>query len=60
MEIIIPSGAVTNQKQDEPCNDLGDKISDVDVENEIPNIETVKYLISKVQKNWRVKSMMMK
>ena len=60
MEIIIPSGAGTTQKQDEPSNDLGDKISDVDVENEIPNIETVKYLISKVQKKWRVKSMMMK
>eukprot|EP00978_Attheya_sp_CCMP212_P011654 scaffold28855_cov80-Attheya_sp.AAC.3 len=39
------------QKQNKPCDDIQEQINDVDVENEMPNIETVKSLISKVQKN---------
>eukprot|EP00978_Attheya_sp_CCMP212_P024201 scaffold75729_cov40-Attheya_sp.AAC.2 len=34
--------SLQQQKQDEPSDDLGEQISDVDVENEMPNIETVK------------------
>ena len=43
--------SIQQQNQDKPSNDLEEKISDVDVENEMPNIETVKYLIAKVKKN---------
>ena len=43
---------IHNQKQDKPSNYLVEQRSDVDVENDMPNIETVKYLIEKVQKTW--------
>ena len=47
--MLYCSSIIQNQKQDEPSNDIGEKISDVDVDNDMPNIETVKYLIEKVQ-----------
>ena len=42
---------IQQQKQDKPINDLEEQISDVDVDNEMPNIETVKSIIEKVEKN---------
>ena len=47
--MLYCSSIIQNQKKDEPSNDIGEKISDVDVDNDMPNIETVKYLIEKVQ-----------
>eukprot|EP00978_Attheya_sp_CCMP212_P026221 scaffold85793_cov40-Attheya_sp.AAC.1 len=44
------SPSLQDQKQDEPSDDLGEKISDVAVENEMQNIEIVKSLIATVQK----------
>eukprot|EP00978_Attheya_sp_CCMP212_P014747 scaffold37745_cov27-Attheya_sp.AAC.1 len=44
------SPSLQEHKQDEPSDDLGEKISDVAVENEMQNIETVKSLIAIVQK----------
>jgi hypothetical protein len=43
--------SLQQQKQNEPSDDRGEQINDVDLENEMPNIEKVKSLISKVQKN---------
>jgi hypothetical protein len=45
--------SLQQQKQDKPSDDLlGEQITDVDVENEMPKIETVKSLIATVQKTW--------
>eukprot|EP00978_Attheya_sp_CCMP212_P019227 scaffold53623_cov55-Attheya_sp.AAC.1 len=52
--------SLQQQKQDKASADLGEQISDMNVENEMPNIETVKSLIAKVQKIWGMQSMMMK
>jgi hypothetical protein len=46
-----PSLQQQKQKQDGPSDDLGEQITDVDVENEMPKIETVKSIIATVQKN---------
>ena len=58
MLYFLPS--MKQKKKDRPSNNMGGKISDVDVDNEMSNIEIVKSLISKVQKTWRMQSMMMK
>eukprot|EP00978_Attheya_sp_CCMP212_P016392 scaffold42943_cov53-Attheya_sp.AAC.2 len=52
--------SLQQQKQDEASADLGEQISDVNLENEMPNIETVKSLIAKEQKTWGMQSMMRK
>eukprot|EP00978_Attheya_sp_CCMP212_P002744 scaffold5622_cov70-Attheya_sp.AAC.2 len=49
--MMCPPSLQQQQKQNEPSDDLGEQSSDVDVENEMPNIETVKSLIATVQKN---------
>ena len=43
--------SIQQQNQDKPSNDIGEKIIDMDVDNEMPNIETVKSLIANVKKN---------
>jgi hypothetical protein len=48
---LPPSLQQQKQKQNEPSDDVGDQIIDVDVEKKMPNIEPVKSLISRVQKN---------
>ena len=42
---------IQQPKHEKTSNYLGKQISDVDVENEMPNTETVKSLIAKVKKN---------
>ena len=44
--------SIQQQKQDKSSNYIEEQISDVYVDNEMPNIETVKSLIAKVQKIW--------
>ena len=48
MLYFLPS--MKQQKKDRPSTNMGGKISDVDVDNEMPNIETVKSLITKGKK----------
>ena len=43
--------SIQQQNQDKPSNDIGEKIIYMDVDNEMPNIETVKSLIANVKKN---------
>eukprot|EP00978_Attheya_sp_CCMP212_P028465 scaffold98330_cov28-Attheya_sp.AAC.2 len=49
--VVLSTKVIQQQKQNEPSDDIGEQINGVDVENEMPNIETVKSLIAKVQKN---------
>ena len=43
--------SIQYQNKDKPSNDLGEKLSDVYVDNETTNIETVKSLITKLKKS---------
>eukprot|EP00978_Attheya_sp_CCMP212_P016445 scaffold43071_cov88-Attheya_sp.AAC.1 len=47
--MYCPPSLQEQKQDDEPSDDLGEKISDLAVENEMPNIETVKSLIATVQ-----------